>query len=286
MIVFHHNDADGRCAAAIVKHWFDTASTPSMEHSCFKAVEMDYKDKPPLGSIDPYDTVVIVDFSFKPEDMKTIMATTKMGVVWCDHHKTAKDYDYGREIAGVRDFTDKGLCGAELTWKFFFPEKHMPYWLTLLGDYDAWRMTHREECLAFYEGLKLCVQDPEYGIWHALLKEEHLWDKIRDEGKICIFYRDNYCGEMRKSFGFETVIGGQKAYALNTYRFGSQGFGEKAKEYPICISFVYDGKQFTVSLYSETVDVSTIAKSFGGGGHKGAAGFICKELPFTVLEPQ
>jgi nanoRNase/pAp phosphatase (c-di-AMP/oligoRNAs hydrolase) len=82
------------------------------------------------------------------------------------------------------------------------------------------------------------------------------------------------------------VIGGQKAYALNAYRFGSQGFGEKAKEYPVCIAFIYDGRQFTVSLYSETVDVSTIAKSFGGGGHKGAAGFVCKELPFIASEQQ
>ena len=38
-----------------------------------------------------------------------------------------------------------------------------------------------------------------------------------------------------------------------------------------------------VSLYStrEDVDCGAIAKSLGGGGHKGAAGFICDELPWT-----
>jgi nanoRNase/pAp phosphatase (c-di-AMP/oligoRNAs hydrolase) len=35
-----------------------------------------------------------------------------------------------------------------------------------------------------------------------------------------------------------------------------------------------------VSLYSEKVDVSIIAKNHGGGGHAGAAGFICRDLPF------
>jgi uncharacterized protein len=34
-------------------------------------------------------------------------------------------------------------------------------------------------------------------------------------------------------------------------------------------------------MYSKTVDVSKIAVKYGGGGHKAASGFQCKELPFT-----
>ena len=55
----------------------------------------------------------------------------------------------------------------------------------------------------------------------------------------------------------------------------------KLRRYPVCIAYIHDGEKFTVSLYSESVDVSVIAKAHGGGGHKGAAGFICAELPFT-----
>jgi nanoRNase/pAp phosphatase (c-di-AMP/oligoRNAs hydrolase) len=32
----------------------------------------------------------------------------------------------------------------------------------------------------------------------------------------------------------------------------------------------------------EGVHVGNIAKKYGGGGHPGAAGFICKELPFNI----
>lgn len=41
---------------------------------------------------------------------------------------------------------------------------------------------------------------------------------------------------------------------------------------------------WTVSLYStrEDVDCGAIAKTFGGGGHKGAAGFQCDVLPFQI----
>jgi len=41
-------------------------------------------------------------------------------------------------------------------------------------------------------------------------------------------------------------------------------------------------KLWNATLYSTKpdVDCEAIAKSFGGGGHKGAARFQCDELPF------
>lgn len=53
--------------------------------------------------------------------------------------------------------------------------------------------------------------------------------------------------------------------------------------YDLMITFVRrTDKLWNVSLYStkEDVDCGAIAKAFGGGGHKGAAGFQCKDLPF------
>ncbi len=72
---------------------------------------------------------------------------------------------------------------------------------------------------------------------------------------------------------------------MNLHMFGSLAFNELMFDYPICIGFVYDGKQYTVGLYSREIDVSEIAKKYDGGGHKGAAGFVCKELPFKIKKP-
>ena len=66
---------------------------------------------------------------------------------------------------------------------------------------------------------------------------------------------------------------------MGLYKFGGEAFGEKIKTYDICISFEFDGEKFLVSLYSEKIDVACIAEKYGGGGHKGAAGFVTKELP-------
>jgi oligoribonuclease NrnB/cAMP/cGMP phosphodiesterase (DHH superfamily) len=288
MIIFHHNDADGRCSAAIAKWWFDLEvmngnkqALVESKTSPVRFVEMDYKNRVPVELVKPEDTVVIVDFSFKPEDMAAIQAATNIGVIWCDHHITAKDYGY--EVPGYRDFNNKGLAGCECTWKFFFPNANIPNWIRTLGDYDAWRMQEKDLCLPFYEGLKLEDQSQgDNSIWYQLLTEltDVTFYYVMDRGRAAIRYRDNYCTELCKSYGYETSIGGYPAYALNVSRFGSQAFGDKFTEYPICIAYIYDGRVFTVSLYSETIDVSTIAKIYGGGGHKGASGFNCKQLPF------
>ena len=45
------------------------------------------------------------------------------------------------------------------------------------------------------------------------------------------------------------------------------------------MTFCYNGKQFIVSVYSnkEDVDCSLFAKRYGGGGHKGAAGYTVED---------
>jgi nanoRNase/pAp phosphatase (c-di-AMP/oligoRNAs hydrolase) len=65
--------------------------------------------------------------------------------------------------------------------------------------------------------------------------------------------------------------------------FGAPGWetGALPDDVDICCQYYHNGDVFTISLYSKKggVDVSAICKSFGGGGHAGAAGFTSKELP-------
>ena len=45
-----------------------------------------------------------------------------------------------------------------------------------------------------------------------------------------------------------------------------------------------DNHKWDVSLYTgkENIHVGEIARLYGGGGHRGAAGFIVDILPFTI----
>jgi oligoribonuclease NrnB/cAMP/cGMP phosphodiesterase (DHH superfamily) len=273
MIVIHHADLDGRCAAAIVSRYFGGKGIT------FHAT--DYKDSVPLGKLAGED-VVIVDFSYKPNDMLKIIELAN-SVVWIDHHATAKDYPY-QYLTGLRNFEDKRYAGCELTWMYYFPTERMPRSVCLIGDYDKWAL-RIEASKAFYEGMRLEKNGPEEYIWPELLDGAY-FKKIQDviaNGKIAMMYRDNYCNDLCRSFGYETEIDGYKAYACNQSMFGSGGFGHRFDQYPLCIAYIHDGERFTVSLYSKEINVGEIAKAHGGGGHKGAAGFTCETLPFIKL---
>jgi len=281
MVIFHHGDLDGRCAAAIVDMWVrknkDTIKPNRVEFR-----EMQYKDNPDFSDISN-EMVIIVDFSFKPDVFRKLQERTN-NIIWCDHHASCKDYDYAKEnIPGIRDFGNPCLAGCELAWKHFIGTT-IPWGVELLGDYDAFRIEHDPECFQYYEGLKTIDDSPQSGTWYRIFKDQEYVDKIVETGKTIIRYRDLYVNDMCKNYGYETEIGGHKAVALNVYRFGSAAFGKLFKEYPICIAYIYDGKKYMLSLYSDNkVDVSKVAQKYGGGGHAGAAGFVCGELPFKMI---
>lgn len=272
MICYHHNDLDGRCAGAIVNKKFGNIESVDF-------IEMDYAKPIDLSQIERNEYVIIVDFSFTPDVMDSILRRTD-NVVWIDHHVTAKEYPY-QSLKGLRDFSTKGLSGCELTWNYLFPEHIIPDAVHFIGDYDAWRLDTAPRCFQFYEGMKLEDTDPKSKIWNFLfLPSTGGVDMVVEHGKNVIKYRDNYCSNIRTTFGYEVFWEGHRAYATNIYRFGSQGFNGKMEEYDFCIAYIHDGKKFTVSLYSEKIDVSVICKKYGGGGHQGAASFRSKNLPW------
>lgn len=285
MRIFHHLDSDGRCAGAIA--W----RSPLVNRSqAYEVIEIDYKileaGEYDLDDIKPNEVLIIVDFSFKPPDMSKILKKTPH-IIWLDHHLTSLEYKYEMELDGIRD---KAYSGCELAWRYFFPDKKMPRAVEYIGDRDKWAFNFGQTSTKFVEGLKLHPHEPKDLIWDMLLgsaagfeiggKEDIEVDKIISDGSLCIKYRDNFCRDYAKSFGFETMFEGKKAYALGLMMFGSDSFGDKIKEYELLLGFEFDGKQYTVGVYSKTIDVSKICQKYGGGGHKGAGGFITKTLPF------
>lgn len=275
MKIFHHNDLDGRCAGAIA---FKYAMGLSFGYG-IETIEVDYKDVLPLYKIRDKEMVVIVDFSFPPEDMEMVLKKTEE-VIWIDHHKTAERYPY-QHLKGLRDFKDKNKSGCELTWEYFFTNDPIPRAVSLIGDRDKWAWRMGPDTTPFNQGLKLYDTRPESKLWEYLFERQGMMDKqIIEEGKMCVKFRDSLCYDYAKRMGFETEFEGHKSFAMGICMFGSEAFGSRIREYPLCISFEFDGEKFTVGLYSEKIDVSEICKKHGGGGHKGAGGFVCNSLPF------
>lgn len=285
--IIHDDDLDGICAAVIAAMH---CSQVSGNRTLIVFSPVHYNRPVDVSQMSKGDRVIIVDFSYPPAEMKKIedavlqppdsTVTPPHCIIWIDHHASAAEY--GHDYPGLRDFADKGRAACELTWEYFYPLIPIPRAVSYIGDYDAWRHAIPDS-REFYEGAKLFLLDPHAPLWATVFNDDNAeaFQLVVTAGYVAKRYRDVYCYSIRNSYGYETVIAGHQAYALNVFGFGSGAFGDLYAQYPLVIAYIHDGVKFRVSLYSEAVDVGAIAQSMGGGGHKGAAGFVCDILPFS-----
>jgi uncharacterized protein len=273
MKCFYHTDMDGHCAGAIVYNAF------SGEGEFFP---INYNQAFPFDKIEEDEMVVIVDFSLQKEgDFDRLLEITP-NVIWIDHHKTAIEKWKHMEDS-VKGIRRDGIAGCELTWEYFFPKKPVPKVVTLLGDYDTWTFKYGEDTNKLQAGIRLFRTNPDAIEWDAWLRPDYEPTEEIKAGETALKYRDNYYAELIKAWSFFPEFEGYKAIACNAGNVSSQMFDTVTEDYDIMMPFVFDGKRWSVSIYTKKkdIDVSELAKKYGGGGHKQAAGFQCDALPFV-----
>lgn len=279
MKCFHHIDDDGKCAG----YWVNYYTKDKKEEREFIAI--DYGIRFPIEKILPDEEVYIVDFSLDPKDMNQLLEITK-NVIWIDHHKTAieKYKDYPFDIKGIRY---DGIAGCMLTWLYFqgvMPPcknkiEEAPTFTRLIADYDVWTFYYGDRTKYFHIGLGALELTPFSKEWDLMREDGLVVNQIITTGMEIEKYKDNCAKTYCDVLGFETEFEGYRAYALNKGLCGSDDFKSvDGSKYDLFIGFVYDGLQWKYSLRSEKIDVSEIAKKYGGGGHKGAAGFKSDSL--------
>lgn len=279
MKCFYHDDMDGRCSAAIVS--FYTKNTNPQDY-----YEMNYDKEFPLDKIGQDEEVFIVDFSFTEKTMGILKGISKITnkLYWIDHHSSSinliNKYSELDKIKGIRDSSNSG---AYLTWVYFYGDADIPLFIKLVSDYDTWKLKIRESTF-----FKLGIDSTNYNaldnIWKELYKEHknqnnknNLLQLIKN-GETIKKYLDKDYEEKRKKNSYEVKFEGLKALVINEDS-NSWVFGQEIKNYPIVINWVYANGLYKYSLYTEdsNVDCSKLAEKYGGGGHKGAAGFSSKE---------
>lgn len=283
---FHSADLDGHCSGWLVQKYLGTD---------VKLIGIDYGDPFPWELITDKDqTVYMVDFSLQPKSQMLKLADMCQ-LVWIDHHKSAIEALVDAKIHGLRD-TSQAAC--ELVWDYLkinlSPDQlSMPDFVYYLGRYDIWDHSNQEFwddiIYPFQMGMRLKSTIPTEScpIWAELFeqKDRKLLSLIIAVGTAIVAYQTQQNRRTMNS-SFDVELDGLRCLAVNAGG-NSQIFESKwdSSKYDAMLGFKNTrGEFWTVSLYSDKddVDVSVIAKNRGGGGHKGAAGFQCKELPFTV----
>ena len=225
-----------------------------------------YGEAPPdVAGLD----VAIVDFSYKRPVMIELCAKAK-SVLVLDHHKTAQaELDgLGDHCLNLKVVFDMDKSGAVLAWEHFQPDRPMPLFFKYLQDRDLWTKK-LPDVDAFTMGLRSYPQ--KFNVWHSLSV-----NGLIEEGQtIQRYYRTLV--ESAKTHAFKREIGGHLVPVVNGSLFmSSEVAGELAEGNPFAAMYAETEKGVIWSLRSRApdgVDVSEIAKRFGGGGHKHAAGF-------------
>ena len=289
MKCFYHNDLDGQCAGAIVYKFYkvDRDYTKEIGEPC-EFIMINYKDEFPFDKIVPNETIVIVDFSLQKEGEFDRLLSITDKVIWIDHHKTAieKHKHLEGELPGIRQ---DGKAGCVLTWEYFYPKEKLPIIVDMLGAYDVWDFTkYGNDLNTLQVAIRLYPHSPERPEWCGYFKMidyvDEEFGKLMMNGVVALMYRTNSWESLVKSWSFWTEFEGYKAIACNAGSVSSQLFDSVKGDYDLMLPFVFDGKQWTVSIYTKKdIDCSEIAKKYGGGGHKKASGFQCKELPFKRI---
>lgn len=277
--VYHNADLDGKCAAAIVFH----AHKGEVD-----LYGMDYGDPILWDRLDGRP-VIMVDFGFQPFEEMVALQKKAESLIWIDHHKSALSDARAHSFVclGLKEDNNE-WAGCELAWRHFNKTESMPTAVHWLGRYDIWKHFDRADILGFQSGMKTYDTEPTSSIWPLVFKSEpeFLSETVR-RGEIVQASMNAFNSDLAKKLCFTSELDGLRIIAANRGPTGSQFFKtvyDEMKHDAMVAFYLRPDWQWSVSLYStkDGVDCSVIAKAHGGGGHKGAAGFQCDVLPFTL----
>lgn len=272
LVIYHGNCADGFSAAWCFWRKYGSAAD---------YVAGVYQQAPPdVAGRDVY----LVDFSYKRDVVKRMLGDA-MCVTLIDHHKTAIDdlRPLKEEWAttcghgggdNFRWFCDLERSGATLAWDYLFPKETRPLLLGHIEDRDLWRFKLRgtREIQA-----EVFSHEYSFATWDRLMaagQAELLQMTVAGAAIERKHHKD--VAELVNVCKRRMIIGGVDVpVASLPYTMVSDAAHLMAQGEPFaaCYWDTPSGRVFGLRSSDTGIDVSEVAKGYGGGGDMRAAGF-------------
>lgn len=204
-------------------------------------------------------------------------------VIALDHHisaqklvRMANDYRYAINNSG-----------SVVAWKYFHPDKPAPRLLKHIEDTDLWKFKLKNTREIF---ARLQFVDYDFKKWDKFAKALENPKSRRsaiEKGELILEYERRIVRRLVDNAEL-VKFEGYKTYAVNSPILESEiGAALVKKLSPIAIIWRQKNGKKVFSLRSNgKVDVSKLAKRYGGGGHKASAGFnipASKPLPWKPI---
>ena len=285
--VYHSKDLDGVCSGAIIKLKYPNAIL----------VPYDYGENL-LPHVQEGVPIIMADVSVPRDIMSALASLSNNRFTWIDHHKSAIHDFSENPVHGVDCVLKVGISACELTWMHLFPDVAMPLPVILLGIYDTWRKDDKQWSwdklvMPFQYGMRSIVGLDVNKIANFLTEKPTLEatleiDSVATTGRQILDYQKQQNEISALAGSFTRLIGDKVAICMNSTTANSQLFEAvyNPEKHDIMLVFRYDATHWKVSLYTthDSIDVSQIAKQFGGGGHAKAAGFQVKDINEVIPE--
>lgn len=283
-VITHGNCPDGWGAAWCV--WRDN---PNCEffHASYgstKLPEVDGKN------------VLMVDFSYKEPEYINELNERANKMLILDHHKTAVENLDGKIDC---DYVfDMNRSGARMAWDWMNPGYDAPFMIKCIEDRDIWKweIPNSKSFLAVMDSWELSFENLEW--INDLEMEPDQLEAFMGEGRAILRFKKKLVDVAAKHSVPATI------HAPDGSTFNAMTVNDSCRMvvsdlcHQLVKTNIHDFKisaawstdissgMTLVSLRSEgETDVSAIAKLFGGGGHRNAAGFETQRSPREVFVP-
>jgi len=262
LCIYHGNCADG-FGGALVLYMFYGKEEVEFHPGV-------YQEPPPdIAGRD----VILVDFSYKREVLIE-MADKAKSIVILDHHQSAQE-----ELINLPDnveaYFDMSKSGAVMAWKYYFPALQIPQLFLHIQDRDLWTFK-----LAGTREIQACLFSYPYTfeLWEKLLHTD-LSDLYKEGTALLRKHMKDVTYLIKRAAYTDTLAGYEVPFLNAPYMYSSDAghIMGKDKPFAVCYYETKDARIYSLRSSDTGVDVAKIATSFGGGGHKHAAGFTIKK---------
>ena len=227
--------------------------------------------------------VVVLDFSFNNSTTKKMIEEANALLV-IDHHKSA--------MVELHDISnthfDMTKSGAMLAWEFFHPGKEPPKFIQYIEDRDLWKweLPYSKEFAAAFDMVPFEFEEFEK------YEDDSVFDDAVKRGSYILAYSKTVVKKVCEK-AVSRKYNGMDVMVVNSSHWMSEIGARLAPDCDFAVIWYYDHEdrinKVSLRAFHDAVDVSEIAKNFGGGGHKKAAGFqisgeLCVDDIFDVEE--
>ena len=211
--------------------------------------------------------VVILDFSFDNTTTKQMIEDSNSLLV-IDHHKSA--------MVELHDISnthfDMTKSGAMLAWEWFHPGKEPPKFIKYIQDRDLWKweLDYSKEFSAAFDMVPFEFEEFEK------FEDDSVFDDAVKRGSYILAYSKTVIKKVCEK-AVQRRFKGMKVMVVNSSHWMSEIGARLAPDCDFAVIWYYDHEdrinKISLRAFHDAVDVSEIAKKFGGGGHKKAGGF-------------